>query len=60
MSKTSPKVTPSKGEAEEDGQGRGDSNEIIEIVSKEISEEEFQQLSDIYQSPMKFSQKELF
>lgn len=40
MSKTSPKVTPSKGEAEEDGAGR-DSNELIEIVSKEISEEEF-------------------
>jgi len=30
-SKTSPKVTPSKGEAEEDGHG-WDSNELIEII----------------------------
>lgn len=61
MSKTSPKVTPSKGEAEEDGQG-WDSNELIEVVSKEITEEEFDQItkdnSDIYQSPVKFLPKD--
>ena len=46
--KTSPKINPSKGEAEEDETFDHDKSagEIVEIVSKELSEEEIQELKD--------------